>query len=72
LTSSGSAAGTAAYATRLDIFARASDNELEHWSNKSYQWENLGNEFVGQPAAASWGPGRLDAFVVNLSGELWW
>jgi hypothetical protein len=59
---------------RLDFFARASDGELEHWSpsDTGVGWENLGNQFVGQPAAASWGPGRLDVFVVNLSGELWW
>ena len=60
--------------TRLDIFARAPDGELEHWSTPGGTglWENLGGEFVGQPAAASWGPGRLDVFVVNISGELWW
>jgi hypothetical protein len=68
---SGPAITSNANPMRLDIFARAPDNQLEHWSANA-GWENLGNEFVGQPAATSWGPGRLDVFVVNISGALWW
>jgi hypothetical protein len=61
--------------SRVDIFARATDGGLAHWCPSTMppgQKENLGGQFVGAPAAVSWGEGRLDVFVVNINGEVWW
>jgi subtilisin family serine protease len=33
-------------------------------------WVNLGGSFVGSPSAVSWGPDRLDVFVIGVDGAL--
>src|SRR5713101_1469971 len=60
--SSGPAASVTA-GTRIDLFARGTDNTLRHrsfdgttWS----AWESLGGQITEAPAAVSWGTGRID------------
>jgi hypothetical protein len=64
---------TAIHPPALDFFARLPDGGLGHLAPVTMAaWEDLGGQFVGAPAAVSWGEGRLDVFVVNINGEVWW
>ena len=65
---------------RLDIFAVSPDsngkNALWHksWDGSGWspegQLQNLGGDFVGEPAVTSWGPDRLDVFAVDRENHL--
>ena len=65
---------------RLDVFVIDTNNTLLHkagtvQSDGSISWQasfdNLGRYCIGSPAAVSWGPGRLDAFVIGSDNGLW-
>jgi len=71
---------------RIDLFARNASNSVVHrawnagqWSPPiNEDWENLGGEFyVGRPpAAVSWGPNRVDVFIIadpeqDGNGNVW-
>ncbi len=34
-------------------------------------WESLGGKLVGEPAAVSWGPNRVDVFARGVDNRLW-
>lgn len=34
-------------------------------------WERLGGTLTGEPAVASWGPGRIDVFARGTDAQLW-
>jgi hypothetical protein len=59
---------------RIDVFAVASDSTVRHaFSNNtgnSFTWDNWGNPGVpiyNTATAVSWGPSRVDVFVLGLS-----
>jgi serine protease AprX len=59
---------------RLDIFAKGTDNSLQHRAYDSGgwgAWESLGSVLTSPPAAVSWGPSRLDVFVLGRENALW-
>jgi hypothetical protein len=68
---------------RLDVFAVGTNGQMLHkaWDGTAWQpatnWEPLSIEysglaqFSGPPAVASWGPGRLDIFAVQLTGQMY-
>jgi hypothetical protein len=39
----------------------------QRWSG----WENLGGVLTSHPAAASWGPNRLDCFACGTDNAMW-
>ena len=49
-------------------------NNLYHktWDGSSWQpskgWENLGHNIVSLPEAVSWGPNRIDVFLLGADG----
>jgi hypothetical protein len=57
----------------LDVFSRGEHDALWHmWSEGSWsQWESLGGIVTADPAATSWGPGRIDAFARGTGGAFW-
>jgi hypothetical protein len=60
---------------RLDVFAPAADNSLQHWSWEGGPWgsDNLGGDLTSAPVAVSWAPGRLDVFARAADNTLrWW
>jgi hypothetical protein len=62
---------------RLDVFARGTDQTLQHWWFDDGPWggpESLGGRFTDSPAAVSWGSGRLDVFArgTNETLQHWW
>ena len=64
-------------AGRLDVFARAADNSLQHWWWDGSSWgsDNLGGSLTSDPAAVSWAAGRLDVFARGTGNSLehkWW
>jgi hypothetical protein len=59
--------------SRLDVFARGTDNQLYHaWAQNSgfSSFEALGLYFQGDPTAVSWGTGRIDMFGLDASNQL--
>jgi hypothetical protein len=67
---------------KLDVFVRGMDNALYRKSfdiNNSYDiwtgwsdWQRLGGELTqGDPAAVSWGNGRIDVFTRGPRNELY-
>ncbi len=74
-------AATAWAPNRLDIFGigldRDEKNALWHkywdgssWGPSEADWEHLGGDFISEPAAVSWGPDRIDVFVVDTKRNL--
>jgi hypothetical protein len=62
---------------RLDVFARANDNSLQHWWWDGANWgsDNLGGVLASAPAAVSWASDRLDVFAGGPGDSLshkWW
>lgn len=59
---------------RLDVFAHAADDSLEHiaWTSSGgwSAWENLGGPIKGNIAAISRASGQLDIFARNSSNQL--
>ena len=65
---------------KLDLFVRGTDNKLWWRSfssalpptiDKNWQpWTNQGLSFASDPAAASWGDGRVDVVMVAANGEM--
>lgn len=57
---------------RLDLFARGSDNTLQHriFNGRWSSWESLGGALSSAPAAASWGPGRIDVFARSTTNSM--
>jgi hypothetical protein len=64
-------------ASRVDVFAAGPDSKLYwiNWSGSAWgSWVYLGSPpggVVGDPAAVSWAPGRLDIFVRGHDDNLW-
>ncbi len=59
---------------RLDVFARGTDNTLQHkwWDGVSWHgWESLGGVLTAAPAAVSWASYRIDVFVRGTDNGLW-
>jgi hypothetical protein len=56
----------------LDVFARASDSELNHfqYDGTNWSWENLGGVITSDPVAVSWAPGRFDVFALALDNQI--
>ena len=55
------------------MFAVFNDGTLQHiwWDGAIWNdWENLGGNYQGEPAAVSWGPGRLDVFLLGADWQL--
>jgi Repeat of unknown function (DUF346) len=63
-------------ADRLDVFARAANNSLQHWWWDGANWgtDNLGGMLTSEPTAVSWAADRLDVFAraVDNSLQHWW
>jgi hypothetical protein len=57
---------------RLDVFARGSDNSLQHqWFDGAWSgWESLGGTLTSAPGVASWAAGRLDVFARGANNDL--
>ncbi|MCP5518910.1 MAG: hypothetical protein H7A45_16830 [Verrucomicrobiales bacterium] len=58
---------------RLDVFARAVDDQLWHngWGGVRWGgWESLGGVLLGSPAVVSHGPNRLDVFSRHADSAL--
>jgi hypothetical protein len=58
---------------RIDVFAVFKDKALWHrwWDGQIWnEWENLGGDYVGEPAAVSSVPGRIDVFATGTDGAL--
>lgn len=52
--------------SRLDAFARGTDNSLFHrsWAGSGWSsWESLGGVITADPGVVSWGSNRIDVFV---------
>jgi hypothetical protein len=62
-------------AGRTDIFLRSSGGDLIHqYRLPGGSWTrgiNLGGDLTSQPAAVSWGPGRIDVFARFTDNALW-
>lgn len=62
--------------TSVDIFAKGMDNSyLQSTFRDNFQWsdwESLGGDFVGEPAAVAWGPERLDVVGLGTDGSYLW
>jgi hypothetical protein len=62
---------------RVDVFVRGTDNALywASWNGAAWStWTGLGGPaggIVGDPAAVSWAPGRLDVFARAPDNRLW-
>jgi hypothetical protein len=56
----------------MDIFAKGTDNSLEHlyYEGGWGEWESLGGILIGAPAVASWGAYRLDIFIKSNFANL--
>lgn len=71
----GSTAVTSPYAGRTDLFTRSSGGDLLHRFHRSGgSWTrtmNIGGDIASQPAAASWGSGRMDVFARGTDSHLW-
>lgn len=73
VTSSGPAASSWGN-TRVDAFARGTDNALwqRTWNGTAWgAWTSLGGAITAEPGAVSWGSNRIDAFVRGSDGALW-
>jgi hypothetical protein len=61
--------------SRIDVFARASDNTLYYitWDGWFWgAWSQLApNQIASNPVAVSWGPSRLDVFVRGTDNALY-
>ncbi len=62
-------------ASRLDVFARGTDNAVWHraWDGARWSgWENgVGGVITSAPAAVSWGANRIDMFARRQDNALW-
>ncbi|GAB3427794.1 PLL family lectin [Flindersiella endophytica] len=62
-------------AGRTDLFLRSSGGDLIHqYRLPGGSWTrgiNLGGDLASQPAAVSWGPGRIDVFARFTDNALW-
>ena len=47
------------------------DDETVQLRRSWHEWESLGGELAGDPAASSWGADRLDVFAPGRDGQLW-
>ena len=68
---------------RLDIFGIGTDHALYHkyteswdgtqwqWGPDQLDWDNLGGDWTQRPSVVSWGPGRLDVFLVGTDNSLY-
>jgi hypothetical protein len=59
---------------RLDLFWRADTGELwdRYWDGISWhEWESLGGELSGDPAASSSGANRVDVYAPGRDGRVW-
>jgi hypothetical protein len=61
---------------RLDLFANG-DGSLLHkaWDGHWSDWQTIQGDFKGAPTAVSWGPNRIDVFVLGTDdhvGHMWW
>jgi len=59
---------------RADVFARATDNSLEHavWNGTTLNgWSPLGGVLTSDPGAVSWGNNRIDIFARGQDNGLW-
>jgi hypothetical protein len=63
----------------LDLFIRGTDGNILHkawdvstgqWWPGLQDWQDLGGQMVGAPAAVSWGPGRVDLFARGRDGRI--
>lgn len=52
---------------QLDLFARGTDFTLQYnsWNGTWNGWTSLGGNLATAPAAVSWGPNRIDVFMVD-------
>ena len=53
---------------------RGTDNHMWHkwWNGAVWSgWEDLGGILTSEPAAVSWGPGRIDTFVRGTDNHMW-
>ena len=58
----------------MEVFALMPGGQLwnRYWDGTSWHdWESLGGELEGQPAASSWGADRLDVFAPGRDGRIW-
>jgi hypothetical protein len=79
----GSPAAVSWGAGRLDIFAMGVDGRMYHkffdgtWGPGGIDsWEGIGGGpgmglWITEPAAVSWGPGRLDIFTPGVDGSMY-
>jgi uncharacterized protein YkwD len=61
-------------ASRIDAFARGSDNALYQntWNGTAWSgWSSLGGGLTSGPAAASWSANRIDVFVRGYDNQLY-
>ena len=68
---------------RIDLFWVGADGGLVHrvrdgqlwnryWDGVSWHdWETLGGELTGTPAASSWAADRIDVWAPGLDGTIW-
>ena len=56
-----------------DVYVRGTEGQLWHrgWMNGLAPWDSLGGSIQGQPAAVSWGYGRVDVFAWGTGDDLW-
>ena len=81
LTSTFALAGITWGENRLNVFGVGPDGEgknalwHKYWDGASWNpsggnLDHLGGDFLSEPAAVSWGPGRIDVFAVARNGDL--
>jgi hypothetical protein len=70
-----SAPAVSTWPGRLDVFALADNHLFHRWYDFYHEggwsdWELLSvADFAGDPAAVSWGPGRIDLFIHGADGD---
>ena len=61
---------------RIDVFALDVHSALIHNSQQQGQawtgWNSLGGVYTSPPSAVSWGPGRIDVFMLGQNHDLRW
>ena len=70
---SGAAAASWGDEGEIEVFAIQNDGQLwnRYWDGtRWHDWEPMGGDFVGQPAASARGADRIDVFAIGRDGIL--
>lgn len=72
VTIQGSPAAVSTSNTRIDVFARGSDNNLwqKYWNGSWQPWVQVGQGIFSDPTVSSWDMNRFDIFATGTDGDL--